>query len=162
MSALLLLLLGSCQKNISQEEEANKKKAEELNTFLTAGAKFRLVDYYAESPIDYDETDGEVKQETDLKKYIRFYLVDDDIIFGQNGTITFVQNTVKIAENDAAEIHMPFRTYHDKQGVLVDYIDDKYDPLTYYLHEKGSTHFILAWKRPQDNVRVFSRFEMVL
>lgn len=163
LSALLLLLLGSsCQKNVSDEQESNNKKAEEFKTFLTSGSKFRAVDFYAESPIDYNEADGEVVLETDLKKYIRDYLIDDDILFGTNGQITFVQNTVKIGNNPAAEIHVPFRAYGDKAGVLVDYIDEFYSPLTYYLHEKGTSYFILSWKRPNDGVRLFSRYEMVL
>lgn len=162
MSALLLLLLGSCQKNVNEQEDANKKKSEEFKTFVSSGAKFRAVDYYAESPIDYDPNDGPPVYETDLKKYIRIYLLDDDIVFGTNNSITFYQNQVKISDNVAAEIHMPYRVYYDKTGVLVDYINDTYDPLTYYLHEKGSTYFILSWKRPEDGVRLFSRYEMVL
>lgn len=158
---LLLLSTTACQKSVSDKADENKQKAEEFKTFLS-GSTFHAVDYYAESPIDYDETDGEVKLETDLKKYIRDYIVDDDIIFGTGSQITFVQNAVKIGTNSSAEIHMPYRTWGDKSGVLVDYIDDMYQPLTYYLHEKGSTYFILSWKRPQDGVRLFSRYEMVL
>jgi hypothetical protein len=162
MSALMLLALGSCQKNVSDEQQANSKKAEEFQAFISSGAKFHAVDYYAESPIDYNEQDGEVVLETDLKKYIRDYIVDDDIYFGTNGTITFVQNAVKISSNSAAEIHVPYRAYGDKAGVMVDYIDDQYQPLTYMLHEKGSTYFILSWRRPQDGVRLFSKYEQVL
>jgi hypothetical protein len=162
MSALLLLLLGSCQKNLSDQEEDNKKKAQEFQTFISSGSRFMAVDYYAESPIDYNEQDSEVILETDLKKYIRNYIIDDDIYFGTNGMITFVQNSVKISSNSAAEIHVPYRAYGDKAGVIVDYIDDQYQPLTYMLHEKGTTYFILSWKRPQDGVRLFSRYEQVL
>ena len=162
MSALLLLTLGSCQKNLSEQEDANKQKAAEFKTFITSGAKFHAVDYWAESPIDYDETDDKVVLETDLKKYIRDYLLDDDIYFGTNGMITFVQNQVKIGSNSAAEIHVPYRADGDQNGVLFDYIDDQYSPLTYYLHEKGATYFVLEWKRPNDGVRLFSRYEQVL
>lgn len=162
LPALLLLLLGSCQKSVSDQAENNQKKADEFKAFVSSGAKFRAVDYYAESPIDYNEQDDVVTPETDLKKYIRDYILDDDIIFGTNGMITFVQNTVKIGNNNAAEIHVPYRAAGDKQGVLFDYIDDQYSPLTYYLHEKGSTYFILSYKRPQDGVRLFSKYEMVL
>jgi hypothetical protein len=162
LSVLLLLLLGSCQKSINEQEDANNKKAEEFKTYLTTSAKFHAVDYWAESPIDYDETDGEVHLETDLKKYIRDYILDDDIIFGQNGQVTFVQNEVKIGNNSAAEIRMPYRAYGDKNGVLFDYIDDSYNPLTYYLYEQTATYFVLAWKRPQDGVRLFSKYETVL
>lgn len=161
LSALLLLLLGSCQKNISQEQEANNKKAEEFKTFLTSGAKFRAVGYWAESPIDYDPNDGSTARETDLNKYIRDYIRDDDIIFGTNGIITFVQNAIKIGDDASAEIKVPYRAYGDKVGVLVDYINDTYDPLTYYLHEKGASYFILSYKRPEDGVRLFSRYDMV-
>ena len=161
LSALLLLLLGSCQKNISEEQEANNKKAEEFKTFLTSGAKFRAVSYWAESPIDYDPNDGSTAKETDLNKYIRDYIRDDDIIFGTNGMITFVQNAIKIGDDASAQIHVPYRAYGDKVGVLVDYINDTYDPLTYYLHEKGASHFVLSYKRPQDGVRLFSRYDMI-
>lgn len=161
LSALLILLLGSCQKNISQEQEANNKKAEEFKTFLTSGVKFRAVSYWAESPIDYDPNDGSTARETDLNKYIRDYIRDDDIIFGTNGQVTFVQNAVKIGNNNAAEIRVPYRVAGDKAGVLVDYINDTYDPLTYYLHEKGASYFVLSYKRPEDGVRLFSRYDMV-
>lgn len=160
--ALLLLLLGSCQKNVSNEQETNTQKAQAFKTFISSGAHFRAVDFYAERAIDYDETDGQVKLETDLKKYIRDYLLDDDIIFGTNSQITFVQNAVKIGTISSAEIHLPYRAVGDKSGVLFDYIDDQYNPLTYYLHEQGSTYFILSWKRPQDGVRLFSKYEMNL
>jgi len=162
LSALLLLLLGSCQKNISEQEDANKKKAEEFKTFLTSGAKFRAVDYWAESPVDYDPNDGSTVKETDLKKYIRDYIADDDITFGSNGMITFAQNAVKISNNPAPQILVPYRAAGDKAGVVFDYIDDQYQPLSYYLHEKGQSYFILSWKRPQDGVRLFSKYEMVL
>ena len=162
LSVLLLLVLNSCQKSIAEQEDANKKKAEEFQKFISSGVKFHAVDYYAESPIDYNEQDGEVVLETDLKKYIRDYIVDDDIFFQPNGMIRFVQNQVKISSNNAPEIMVPYRAYGDKSGVIVDYIDDLYQPLTYTLHEKGSTYFILSWKRPQDGVRLFSRYEQVL
>jgi hypothetical protein len=162
MPALLLLLLGSCQKSASDAVEENNQKANEFKTFLTSGVTFHAVDYYAESPIDYNEQDGEVILETDLKKYIRDYILDDDITFGTNGMITFKQNTVKISNNAAATIQVPYRASGDKSGVMFDYIDDLYQPLTYYLHEKGPSHFVLSWKRPQDGVRLFSRYETVL
>jgi hypothetical protein len=162
-TALMMLLLGSsCQKNISQEEEANKKKADDFKTFVTSGAKFRAVDYWAESPIDYDPNDGSSVKETDLKKYIRDYILDDDIIFGTNGTVTFVQNQVKIGDIATPEIKMPYRIAASKEGVIVDYIDDKYDPLTYMLHEQGTTYFVLSYKRSEDGVRLFSRYEVAL
>jgi hypothetical protein len=160
-SALLLLLLGSCQKNISEEQEANNKKAEEFKTFLTSGAKFRAVSYWAESPIDYDPNDGSTAKETDLNKYIRDYIRDDDIIFGTNGITTFVQNAIKICDDSSAEIRVPYSAKGDKAGVLVDYINDMYDPLTYYLHEKGASYFVLSYKRPEDGIRLFSRYDMV-
>src|ERR1044072_7011158 len=138
--ALMMLLLGtSCQKNVNEQEEANKKKADGFKTFITSGAKFRAGDYWAESPIDYDPNDGSNVKETDLKKYIRDCILDDDIIFGTNGSVTFVQNQVKYSDIASPEIHMPFRVAASKEGVVVDYIDDKYDPLTYMLHEQGST-----------------------
>lgn len=163
LSALLLLILGSCQKNLSEKEDANKQKAAEFKTFLTSsGVKFHAVDYWAEKPIDYDQTDDKVVLETDLKKYIRDYLLDDDIYFGTNGIITFVQNQVKISSNSAAEIHVPYRAEGDANGVLFDYIDDQYKPLTYYLHEQGATYFVLEWKRPTDGVKLYSRYDQVL
>jgi len=162
LSALSLLVLGSCQKSASDVKEENNKKAQEFKAFISSGATFHAVDYYAESPIDYNQQDDVVTLETDLKKYIRDYIVDDDIIFGTNGSITFVQNAVKIGGNNAAEIHIPYRASGDQWGVVVDYIDDTYHPLSYYLHEKGSTYFILSWKRPTDGVRLFSKYEMVL
>lgn len=161
-TALLCLFCISCQKKVTDPTEANNQKAAEFRTFLTQGGTFRLVDYYAESPVDYDETDDTITLETDLKGYIRFYLLDDDIIFNSNGTVTFVQHDQKISNDSSEEIIVPFQTRGDKAGVVVDYASDQYEPLTYYLHEQGSTYFILSWKRPVDGVRLFSRFDMVL
>lgn len=162
LSVLLLLVFSSCQKSVEQQEDANKKRADEFKTFLTTAGKFHAVDYYAETPIDYNEQDDEVILETDLKKYIRNYLLDDDIYFQNDGKIRFVQNDVKIAGESAPEIYVPYKVWGDKTGVMVDYVDDQYQPLTYMLHEKGSTYFILSWRRPQDGVRLFSRYEMKL
>jgi len=142
--------------------QQNNQKAAEFRSYLVQNSKFRLVDFYAESPIDYDQTDDVVTLETDLKKYIRHYLVDDDIIFNGNGNVTFVQHAIKIGNNDDEEVLVPYNTRGDRTGVLVDFADDLYQPFTYYLHEKGDTWFILAYKRPNENVWLLSRFEMVL
>jgi len=159
---LLLLSCLSCQKKVSDPLQENNQKAAAFKSYLVQNSKFRLVDFYAESPIDYDKNDDGVTMETDLKKYIRHYLIDDDIIFNSNGNVTFVQHTVKIGNNDDEEVTMPFNTRGDYSGVLVDFADDLYQPFTYYLYEKGDTYFILGYKRPNENVWLLSRYEMVL
>lgn len=160
-TALLFLTLTSCQKNLDAKKlEENQQKATEFKTFVTGGEKFRLVHYYSDKPIDYIWTDSVVKQETDLDAYIRFYLVDDDIIFNTDGNVSFYQNTERIGNDNSDVITLPFNVEGKLTGVDVNYIDDEYNPLSYQLVEMGSNYFILKYKR-FDNALLFSRFEMV-
>jgi hypothetical protein len=158
LAVLVGVLSSSCQKNVTNETDKNKEKAAAFKAFVSApGIKFRPVSFIAEQPIDYDETDSEVKLETDLNKYIRPYLLDDDIVFSGNSSLQFSQNTVKIPTDLPAIINMSYFVEGTSEGVLVHYIDDQYNAADYYLEDYTSTYFRLYMKR--NGIKLISRYD---
>jgi len=163
MKTLLTLVViagvfSSCQKSTTDNTDKNQEKAAAFKAFISApGVKFRPKSFFAEQPIDYIETDTEVTLETDLNKYIRPYLLDDDVIFNSNGTLTFNQNAVKINNDNADVINMTWFVNANADGVLLHYIDDQYNAADYYLEDFTDSYFRLYIKR--NGIKLISRYD---
>jgi hypothetical protein len=156
--AIFVGVLSSCQKSVTSNTDKNKEKAAAFKAFISAsGTKFRPVSFFAEQPIDYDETDSQVLLETDLNKYIRPYLLDDDIIFSGSSSLQFVQNAVKIPNDLPTVINMTYFVEGTSEGVLVHYIDDQYNPADYYLEDYTDSYFRLYIKR--NGIKLISRYD---
>lgn len=133
---LLVAVVISCNKNEDSTSDGikpeDKERAAAMQVQLQSG-KFRLTDYYSESPIDYIDTDQVVKSETDLWQYVSPWLHDDAYVFGADGSLTIEQNTVKIPDNTSATISKNYAVSADKDGVAFNFVGHEYQDLKYRL-----------------------------
>ncbi len=155
MSSLALLSLLSCTKS-SDNEALNKKAAEEFAAEVKL-SRYRLVDFYSDLPIDYNESDNIVKSETDLRAYIKPYLLDDINEFDESGHLSITQGTVKFPGNDSAVLHRQFGVNWDKNFTFINFVDYYYDPRQFKLEEFNNSGFIvyLNW---HTGAKIYSKF----
>lgn len=151
------VMLVSCSKNSGTTEEQQQKKAEEFLNFIGNG-QFRLTDFYSDKPIDYVTTDNVVKQETDLRSYIKPYLLDDDNFFADKGILTIAQNAQKIPGNNAAVINGSYLVSYDASHVYFDFVDHTYSPARYKVENFAAGKFTLYIDWPT-GAKLYSRFE---
>ena len=148
LSCIALLSIPSCTKPVDDaaaDEQAiaqNKKKSEDFQAIISAH-KFRLVDFYSDKPIDYIETDAEVRQETDLKAYIKPYLLDDDNVFGAEEVLNIVQNQSKMPGVADAVVKRNYHLSYDKSNVLLDFVTYTYTPAKYKVSEFSASGFVI-------------------
>lgn len=134
----LTIALFACSKNNETPEPVDpvkpedKEKATALSEFLK-NDKLRLTKYYSETPIDYIDTDQEVKQETDLWGYVSFWLRDDAYVFDSSGVVTIEQNVNRIESDTSAVLTRNYAVFADEQGVGFDFIGHEYQDLAYRL-----------------------------
>jgi hypothetical protein len=157
-------VLSSCSKNSASDEEAQalanqQKKSEEFQAIVNAH-RFRLVDFYSDKPIDYIETDTEVRSETDLKAYIKPYLLDDDNMFDGQGKLSIVQNTQKMPGVTDPILIRNYNVSHDKNNVFLDFVTYTYSPAKYKVSEYSPAGFVIYLDWP-NGAKVFSRFQAV-
>lgn len=158
MSILTLLTIVGCTKT-RDAEALNKKAAQEFITEVTQ-SKYRLVDFYSDQPIDYNESDNIVKSETDLRAYIKPYLLDDINEFDAAGILKVFQGGVKIPGNDSAVLTRTIGVNWDKDYTFINFVDYYYDYRQFKLHEFNSTGFViyLNW---HTGAKVYSKFTKV-
>ncbi len=173
---LALFLLISCEKELSYEGGAvsppppvvppvvppvELTEEEKFKQVLFDG-EFQLRDFYSEVPIDYNERDGQVILETDLWHYVIGYLKDDANTFSASSeNVVIAQNQEKKSGLPDETITRNYAVGTDDNGLYLTFLDYKYEPLPYRVHEFGDDYFILSveWK---DGIKLFSRFERVL
>jgi hypothetical protein len=153
-----LCVAVSCTKSIDNSAE-NKKAAEEFKTSVKNN-RYRLVDFYSDKPVDYEQTDSEIRQETDLRAYIKPYLHDDLNIFDATGVLKVEQKTIKISGNDSAVICRNYALSTDKKFVYLDFIDYFYDASRYKLQEFSDSAFIIYIDWPT-GAKLFSKFRKI-
>jgi hypothetical protein len=160
-TCIALLATISCTKSIEEADEKmvaeNKKKSEDFQAIINTH-KFRLVDFYSDKPIDYIETDAEVKQETNLKAYIKPYLLDDDNVFGPEEVLNIVQNQQKMPGVSDAVVKRNYHLSYDKDNVYLDFVTYTYTPVKYKVSEFSAGGFVIYLDWPT-GARVFSRFQ---
>jgi len=154
--ALTFSAMISCSKT-GDNKALNEKKATEFKTILDL-KHFRLVDFYSDKPIDYVLTDAEVKSETDLKIYIKPYLLDDDNFFESEGGVVITQNQQKKPGLTAPVLNRNYSISADENGAYLDFLDYDYNPIKYKIGEYSTGGFTiyLDW---QNGAKVYSRFE---
>jgi hypothetical protein len=141
----IAILVFACNKNepvdpISSEDKA---KAAALEDFLK-NEKLRLTKYYSETPIDYNDTDQVVMQETDLWKYVSNWLKDDTYSFDANGNVTIEQNANRIESDTNAVLTRHYAVEADVDGVGFDFIGHEYQDLPYRLISFSDTALIVS------------------
>jgi len=154
--ALSFSAMYSCTKN-GDTKALNETKAKEFKAILDL-KHFRLVDFYSDKPIDYVTTDTEVKSETDLKIYIKPYLLDDDNYFDNEGGVVITQNTQKKPGLTDPLLNRNYSVSSDENGVYLDFLDYDYNPIKYKLGEFTTAGFTIYLDWP-GGARVFSRFD---
>jgi len=154
--ALFFSALTSCSKS-GDNKALNEKKATEFKTTLDL-KHFRLVDFYSDKPIDYVTTDTEVKSETDLKIYIKPYLLDDDNYFDNEGGVVITQNQQKKPGLADPLLNRNYSVSSDENGVYLDFLDYDYNPIKYKIGEFSTAGFTIYLDWP-GGARVFSRFD---
>jgi len=162
LSSLCVLVLNSCSKNIgdsAEDESANQKRATEFQAVIN-GHSFRLVDFYADKPIDYIDSDAEIKEETDLKIYIKPYLLDDQVVFDGSGGVKIAQNQQKIPGSNDAILLRNYNVSADKYSAYVDYLDYYYNPIKYKLGEYTADGFTIYLDWP-GGAKLYSRFQRI-
>jgi len=158
-----LFFFPSCTKPIEEADdkmiEENKKKSEDFQAIINAH-RFRLVDFYSDKPIDYIETDAEVKQETNLRAYIKPYLLDDENVFGAEENLSIVQNQQKMPGVSDDIVRRSYHLSYDKSNVLLDFVTYTYAPAKYKVSEFSPNGFVIYLDWPT-GAKVFSRFETI-
>jgi hypothetical protein len=171
-----LFVLTSCEKELSYEgglvpppptvpppvpPPAEPTEEEKFATLL-ADNKFQLRAFYSNIPIDYNEGDAEIKQETDLWNYVAPYLKDDVNTFsGSSDDVTIEQNERKRPGLADSLLTRQYTIGTDEEGMYIIFLDYQYNPLQYRVHEFGEDYFILSIAGSQ-GATLFSRFEMIL
>lgn len=146
-----LIFLSSCTKELSLESH--------LDPFPNK-IKYQLKAFYSDIPIDFDETDTVVKQETDLWPYVKEYIKDDYNILLGNDSLVVYQNAVKMPGLADDILYRSYSFSSSNNIQYMNFLTSAYEPDKYRLYEKTEDYFIigLKWK---DGARVFSRFERV-
>jgi hypothetical protein len=158
------IYLSSCTKELSLEgqvpEFPTKPDTVPVNDPFAHGKKYQLKAFYSDIPIDFDETDNEVKHETDLWPYVQEYIKDDyNILLGNDSLVVF-QNDIKMPGLSDEILYRNYSFSNSNNIQYMNFLTPAYGAAKYRLYEMNDDYFIigLKWK---DGARVFSRFERV-
>jgi hypothetical protein len=164
---IALVLLSACSKDLSQEGPIPIIPVVPPDTTVKPPPppvkpqiKFQLKAFYSDLPIDFDNTDGSTKKETDLWAYVQDYIKDDINIFFEDGTVEVHQNEKKMPGLDDDVLYRTYSYGTDYAGDFMNFLSPAYEEVKYRLYEKTDDHFIIGvkWK---SGAHVFSRFERV-
>lgn len=140
-------------------------KADSLNKFLI-GSRFLPVEFYADKPIDYIETNNTVLAETNLNSYIMNYIKDDVISFNADHTLPVIQNTLKMPGADSAVLNRTWSVSTSKElnELYVTYLDYYYRPLKYTVVEFKDDYFLayVNWTsqaNPTISAKLYTKFQ---
>lgn len=155
----LMLSNSSCSKS-SEGSRIQEQNANEFKSVLLQH-RFRLSQFYSDRPIDYIGDDSEVRQETDLNKYIRPYLVDDENLFDSSGIAFITQGTIKFPGDGSPVISRSFKVHFDSDNAYLDFLDYDYVPVTYKLASSNASSFTiyLDWHTGAKVYSVFTRID---
>src|SRR5687768_8705475 len=84
---VMALLFTGCKKELSLEGQ--EPPVQQI-------PKFQLKAFYSDIPVDFDESDEEVKLETDLWAYVYDYIKDDINVFHADSTVEVHQQEKKM------------------------------------------------------------------
>jgi len=152
----LMISFTSCKKEDTPEQQ-EQNKSEAFHNLLQTSKTFHLTAYYSDIPIDYIETDSVVLQETDLWKYVRDYIKDDEYVFYSAGDFNIIQNSVKIPSDLSDTIHYQYGVYSAGDHVDFNFYDYEYQPLTYKLESFSDSSFVVYAYRGA--ARIYSKYE---
>jgi hypothetical protein len=160
---LFSLAASSCKKENSDDLQ---KKADAFQEYLI-GKHFIPIEFYADREIDYDQTDGVSKLETNLEDYILQYLKDDKIVFLQGGKLSIDQGPLPYVKGSIDDPDFPGDpkwsvTIKKATGeVRFQYLDYKYRQQTYILDHYDSTEILahISWSGGGKTATLSTKFE---
>jgi hypothetical protein len=158
---LLLIAFAACFlfTACNKKGKENEKKANEFKAF-TSAKKFKIVSFYSDKPVDYEENDTEVKAETELWPYVKDYVRDDINRVVDNGQVHIDQMAIKYFGEDEGTLIRPFSVVSDRTGAYLNFVDYFYNPLRYKLHEFKDDYFII-YIEFRGGARIFSKYQLV-
>lgn len=161
LSATLVAILcvSACKKGDEVSAE-NKDKAEQFKASIVS-KKYQVSEYYSNTPIDYNEDDEEVKSETDLFAYVSPWIKDDWNVFDvSSGKVSITQNAHKIPSDSSEILSKDFSVSAEKEGVIFNFLNYQYQPLTYHLVEFADDYFVVStdWHSGE---KVYTKFVVV-
>jgi len=159
IGSLASLGMGACSRSLSDEDPATKQKATDFQAAVLQH-KFKLVAFYSDKPIDYITSDAEVRSETDLWKYVKFHILDDQNFFGANGELTIYQNADKFPGNDNETITGTYGISVNGKDVMMKFVDYIYVPTTYRLLEFDNAYFTIYVDGPSGS-KLYSKYARV-
>ncbi len=167
----LSILVSNCGKELSLElyappppvtpgppPDPEPLTAEDLKNMLIDG-RFQLRAFYSDIPVDYNTSDAEVIEETDLWEYVIYYLKDDINLFHE-GEVLIEQHTNKAPGQSADTLTRTYLVEENADGIFMTFLDYQYNPLVYRVYEFADDYFILSVEWEQ-GATLFSRFELV-
>ncbi len=156
---MFAIISGLLSTSCNEKGKENEKRANEFKSF-TSAKKFKIVSFYSDKPVDYEQNDTEVKAETDLWPYVKDYIRDDINRVVDNGQVHIDQMAIKFSGHDEATLIKPFNVISDRTGAYLEFVDYFYEPLRYKLLEFKDNYFII-YIDFQGGAKVFSRYELV-
>jgi hypothetical protein len=142
-----------------------EQKADSLSKFLI-GNHFLPVEFYADKPIDYIETNNTVLAETDLNKYIMNYIKDDVIPFNEDHSLPVMQNALMMPGTDSVVLNRTWSVSTSKEmnEVHLTYLDYYYHSMKYTIVEFKDDYFLgyINWTSQADNTKtakLFTKFK---
>jgi len=158
---ICVIIFTSCQKELSLDKDIAADTLVFKQLLTATDKKFRVVEFYSDMPIDFDDTDTITTKEVNLWKYLSIYLRDDSNVFLQDGTLQVYQNIEKIPGDNSVLLLRSYKIETVDNKVMFDFLDYNYNPYRYFLHEKGTDYFILYTVRDSDKAKLFSKFVVV-
>ncbi len=155
---LLSMIFASCEKELSLE---NGKPVDPVIPEKEISRKYQLKEFYSDAPIDFDETDDEIKSETNLWPYVYDYIKDDVNEFFSDTTLVLIhQNSIKMPGIDDNVLKKYYAIGTDSEGMFMKFLGPEYQQLLYRLQVINEDYFIiyLQWKH---GTTIYSRFERV-
>ncbi len=144
---MAMLMLTGCKKELSLEGKLPDTER-----------KFQLKAFYSDIPVDFDESDDDIKLETDLWAYVAEHIKDDIHYLLDQGTLQVYQNYQKMPGLNDPVLYRTYSINEESTGRFMQYLTHEYEPKRYRLYEMTDEYFIIGvkWKY---GATIFSRFE---
>ncbi|MFT3826987.1 MAG: hypothetical protein QM731_23890 [Chitinophagaceae bacterium] len=137
--------------------DTTSKQANEFSLSIKDHS-YRLTAFYANKFIDYYPEDNVSSSDSDLWKFTKTYLWDDENIFTGDSILKIVQNSGQIPGTTDDTLYRSYKVYASDGRVRFSFIDYYYKPLEYRVDSFNDKYFIIDVDGPQNSI-LYSRFD---
>jgi hypothetical protein len=155
----MVCLATSCSKSVSEEDAATKQRSTDFQASVQTH-KYKLVAFYSDKAIDYITSDSEVRAETDLWRYVKPHILDDENYFGANGELIVYQKASKMPGNESEQFTKEYGISVRGTDVILKFIDYVYIPTEYKLQEFDNAYFTVYVDGPS-GAKLYSKYARV-